>query len=93
MWASGGRTSVRASTRLSDALWRRRSLPAQQVRCSLSQLAQRLYGHAGHPDLCSLIIRTHLGSRATRWRVHAFSLLDEVIYVGMEELAEDDWWL
>jgi len=25
--------------------------------------------------------------------VHAFSLLDEVVYVDMEKLTEDDWWL
>ena len=26
-------------------------------------------------------------------RLVVFSLLDKVVYVDMEELAEDDWWL
>ena len=37
--------------------------------------------------------RTQVDSRATWWWVHVFSLLDKVVYVDMEELAEDDWWL
>ena len=27
------------------------------------------------------------------WEVRFCLGVDEVIYVGMEELAEDDWWL
>ena len=38
-------------------------------------------------------LRTQVDSRATRWWLHVFSLLDKVVYVDMEELAEDDWWL
>ena len=38
-------------------------------------------------------LRTQVDSRATRWWVHAFSLLDEVIYVGMAKLTDEDWWL
>ena len=72
------------SSGLPDALWRRRSLPAQQVRCSHSQLAQRLYGHAGHPDLCSLTIRTHLGRREAWWRRHVVTVqaltLSELVF-------------
>ena len=36
-------------------------------------------------------LRTQVDSRATRWWLHVFSLLDEVVYVGMEEVVEDDW--
>ncbi len=38
-------------------------------------------------------LRTQADSRATRWPLHAFSLLEKVVYVDMEELTEDDWWL
>ena len=34
-----------------------------------------------------LTLRTQMGSRATRWPLHAFSLLEKVAYVGMEELT------
>ena len=38
-------------------------------------------------------LRTQVDSRATRWWVRALWWLDEVIYVGMEELTEEERWL
>ena len=38
-------------------------------------------------------LRTQVDSRATWWWLHVFSLLDEVVYVDMEELTKEERWL
>ena len=38
-------------------------------------------------------LRTQVGSRATWWWLHVFSLLDKAIYVDMKKLTDEERWL
>ena len=66
---------------------------SQQVSHSHSDLVERDQGHTDSPDRCMPTVCTQVDSRATQWWLHAFSWLDEGIYVGAEKLTEEERWI